>query len=184
MKCCTSNKMIDTLTYNPQPENWLYEIRQKGHDSTCYVMVPHATVGFRHFTISFIFFLFSCEFLANFSDYCWYSILGIYCVVAQLIFLRVMRINDFLCERWMKSDTLAMWFEWNVCKQKCVVSFFGRGCAAVKWKIPSCKNFHPEDEGNTATCRTHAHTHSYVCAFALCTLIMRKANTLVSFRKQ
>lgn len=38
--------MIDTLTYNPQPENWLYEIRQKGHDSTCYVMVPHARVGF------------------------------------------------------------------------------------------------------------------------------------------
>lgn len=38
--------MIDTLTYKQQPENWLYEIRQKGHDSTCYVMVPHATVGF------------------------------------------------------------------------------------------------------------------------------------------
>lgn len=52
MKCCTTtvrnhtNNMIDTLTYNPQPEDWLYEIRQKGHDSTCYVMVPHARVGF------------------------------------------------------------------------------------------------------------------------------------------
>lgn len=42
--------MIEALTYNPQPENWLYEIRQKGHDSTCYVMVPHARVGVSHFT--------------------------------------------------------------------------------------------------------------------------------------
>lgn len=48
MKLCTDTvrnntaNMIDTLSYNPQPENWLYEIRQKGHDSTCYVMVPHA----------------------------------------------------------------------------------------------------------------------------------------------
>lgn len=52
MKCCSNTtrtntaNMIDTLTYNPQPENWLYEIRQKGHDSTCYVMVPHARVRF------------------------------------------------------------------------------------------------------------------------------------------
>lgn len=47
MKCCSRrNNMIDTLTYKQQPENWLYEIRQKGHDGTCYVMVPHATVGF------------------------------------------------------------------------------------------------------------------------------------------
>lgn len=39
-------KMIDTLTYNTQPESWLYEIKQKGHNDTCYVMVPHARVGF------------------------------------------------------------------------------------------------------------------------------------------
>lgn len=57
MKCCTATtqtntaNMIDALIYNPQPENWLYEIRQKGHDSTCYVMVPHARVRFLFYYI-------------------------------------------------------------------------------------------------------------------------------------
>lgn len=41
MKC----EMIDTLAIR-QPENWLYEIRQKGVESTCYVMVPNANVCF------------------------------------------------------------------------------------------------------------------------------------------
>lgn len=35
--------MIDTLSMS-QPEKWLYQIRQKGDDSTCYVMVPNANV--------------------------------------------------------------------------------------------------------------------------------------------
>lgn len=39
MKC----EMIDTLAIS-QPEKWLYEIRQKGVESTCYVMVPNANV--------------------------------------------------------------------------------------------------------------------------------------------
>lgn len=41
MKC----EMIDTLAIR-QPEKWLYEIRQKGVESTCYVMVPNANVCF------------------------------------------------------------------------------------------------------------------------------------------
>lgn len=41
MKC----EMIDTLAIR-QPEKWLYEIRQKGVESTCYVMVPNANVRF------------------------------------------------------------------------------------------------------------------------------------------
>lgn len=30
---------MELLTYQPQPENWLYEIKQKGNSETCYVMV-------------------------------------------------------------------------------------------------------------------------------------------------
>ncbi|CAO1338080.1 unnamed protein product, partial [Diamesa tonsa] len=32
-----------TLTYQHQPENWLYEIKQKGNASTCYVMVQNVS---------------------------------------------------------------------------------------------------------------------------------------------
>lgn len=50
MTCATSqsNAMIDTLSMGnqggSQPNKWLYEIRQRGADSACYVMVPNATV--------------------------------------------------------------------------------------------------------------------------------------------
>lgn len=30
---------MEMLTYQPQPENLLYEIKQKGNSQTCYVMV-------------------------------------------------------------------------------------------------------------------------------------------------
>lgn len=36
-------KMLGTMAMR-QPENWLYEIWQKGYDSPCYVMVPNAKV--------------------------------------------------------------------------------------------------------------------------------------------
>lgn len=37
--------VMETLTYQPrQPENWLYEIKQKGDPKTCYVMVQNAKV--------------------------------------------------------------------------------------------------------------------------------------------
>lgn len=64
MKCCTPSNMIDTLTYNAQPENWLYEITQKGHDSTCYVMVPHASVGFTSFSFHFL----SSKIILNYKE--------------------------------------------------------------------------------------------------------------------
>jgi len=35
--------MMGTMSLR-QPENWLYEIWQKGYDSPCYVMVPNAKV--------------------------------------------------------------------------------------------------------------------------------------------
>lgn len=35
--------MMGTMAMR-QPENWLYEIWQKGQDSPCYVMVPNAKV--------------------------------------------------------------------------------------------------------------------------------------------
>lgn len=35
---------METLTYQHQPENWLYEIKQKGDSQTCYVMVQNAKV--------------------------------------------------------------------------------------------------------------------------------------------
>lgn len=44
MKLNTSN-MLNTLFVNhPSDDKWLYEIRQKGEDRTCYVMVPNANV--------------------------------------------------------------------------------------------------------------------------------------------
>lgn len=42
IKSLTLN-MIDML-YRNQPIDWLYEIKQKGQDLTCYVMVPKAGV--------------------------------------------------------------------------------------------------------------------------------------------
>lgn len=36
--------VMQTLTYQRQPENWLYEIKQKGDSQTCYVMVQNAKV--------------------------------------------------------------------------------------------------------------------------------------------
>lgn len=37
--------VMETLAYQPrQPENWLYEIKQKGDSKPCYVMVPNAKV--------------------------------------------------------------------------------------------------------------------------------------------
>jgi hypothetical protein len=36
--------IMETLTYQHQPENWLYEIKQKGNSQTCYVMVQNAKV--------------------------------------------------------------------------------------------------------------------------------------------
>lgn len=38
--------MMGTMSLR-QPENWLYEIWQKGYDSPCYVMVPNAKVCIR-----------------------------------------------------------------------------------------------------------------------------------------
>lgn len=35
---------METLTYQHQPENWLYEITQKGNSQTCYVMVENVKV--------------------------------------------------------------------------------------------------------------------------------------------
>lgn len=40
--------MMGTMALR-QPENWLYEIWQKGQDSPCYVMVPNAKVSFHLF---------------------------------------------------------------------------------------------------------------------------------------
>jgi hypothetical protein len=39
--------MTTTLTYQHQrqPENWLYEIKQKGDSQTCYVMVQNVKVS-------------------------------------------------------------------------------------------------------------------------------------------
>lgn len=42
---------METLTYQHQPESWLYEIKQKGDSQTCYVMVQNANVSFSHLTI-------------------------------------------------------------------------------------------------------------------------------------
>lgn len=39
-----TEKMMGTMSMR-QPENWLYEIWQKGQDSPCYVMVPNAKVS-------------------------------------------------------------------------------------------------------------------------------------------
>lgn len=36
--------VMQTLSYQRQPENWLYEIKQKGDTQTCYVMVQNAKV--------------------------------------------------------------------------------------------------------------------------------------------
>ncbi len=37
--------IMGTLTYqHRQPDNWLYEIKQKGDSKTCYVMVQNAKV--------------------------------------------------------------------------------------------------------------------------------------------
>lgn len=36
--------IMETLTYQHQPKNWLYEIKQKGDSQTCYVMVQNAKV--------------------------------------------------------------------------------------------------------------------------------------------
>lgn len=37
---------METITYQHQPENWLYEIKQKGNSQTCYVMVQNVKVSF------------------------------------------------------------------------------------------------------------------------------------------
>lgn len=39
--------MIDTVSMSQrfQPDNWLYEIKQKGQTDACYVMVPKVSVG-------------------------------------------------------------------------------------------------------------------------------------------
>lgn len=36
--------IMETLTYQHQPKNWLYEIKQKGDSQICYVMVENAKV--------------------------------------------------------------------------------------------------------------------------------------------
>jgi hypothetical protein len=42
--------IMETLTYQPrQPDNWLYEIKQKGDSKTCYVMVQNAKVCTRSY---------------------------------------------------------------------------------------------------------------------------------------
>lgn len=44
---------METLTYQPQPKNWLYEIKQKGDSQTCYVMVQNAKVCMTRFYYSY-----------------------------------------------------------------------------------------------------------------------------------
>lgn len=47
--------MLNTLfVNNPSEDKWLYEIRQKGEDCTCYVMVPNANVCIFYSVIFFL----------------------------------------------------------------------------------------------------------------------------------
>lgn len=83
--------MATTLTYQrqQQPDNWLYEIKQKGNSQTCYVMVQNVKVRFinlRRLTDYFRLSLNSIN-IRSIIEFCW---------ICSLVRGNIRRSHDFL----------------------------------------------------------------------------------------